>query len=795
MRMPIAQAMGISAFCRRVRISDRFQSPLLITLLFQAMLRRRKMAKPRKPKGSELVINVALQGFDPKQDWPEITAYLYNRAGRLVAEAPVEPVPTKKEMGRALIQVDEDLDEAGLTVKIGPAVEDIRQLTKKRLATHRLSDLRLEKDELIVDVAQPIWSCWLKLPYLATGVVEKWVAGQKKPVCIGEVDIYDVDVYCFLKLPDIVIERIRDAIIDLVVDPPPIDVREPEKIPSWWDGDDDDWCGTPPGPRPPFVKDIQTKLARLPREWSFATQRVASLDTARTRLDQMLAAMPVAEKQLWLNSEAAGEVRISKIVYTNTQQFRTLLVEQFQAFRFWLCWYPWVHWLWWPWCRFYGLEKLGTAELQSDGTFSKVIWLSICRKDQPDLWFKVRQKVNGVDKTIYARYPVLCHTYWNHPSGSAVNLLVTDPDAIACEKGDQVDKPGIYVMPLGIGDDGWYEIEQAHLKPGDVPNANRGLYSASDPYGTRLDVRMQFHDGLVGKGVRYYRWSYAPAGTAGWVNINAPITHRYLTQVGSDFYIVPEDLGPFVIGGKPNLFKVPDPGKDWIALNQNDRAFAIWHTALWDAGLNRYVAQVADGRYTLRLEMFDAAGNNLDPTAAGAQWNYFLPTSDVVGGVWPVDDNPHVQADGSVHFNLWVDNTDTVADIKSVGLGGASTGECQFIEYNDATTDEIAITYVAYHKHPPSRDFLASYHLSVKRGISGVTVASYSSAVPVDTPNTLLFNVGDLLRQVGSKGPYTRCAFAVELHTWPRTRNGYTRIRQYEDHDTSAFALMKKPSS
>ncbi|MCU7918887.1 MAG: hypothetical protein KZQ95_11085 [Candidatus Thiodiazotropha sp. (ex Epidulcina cf. delphinae)] len=50
-----------------------------------------------------------------------------------------------------------------------------------------------------------------------------------------------------------------------------------------------------------------------------------------------------------------------------------------------------------------------------------------------------------------------------------------------------------------------------------------------------------------------------------------------------------------------------------------------------------------------------------------------------------------------------------------------------------------------------------------------------------------------LLRQIGSKGPYTRCAFAVELHTNPRTRNGFSRIRQYESHDTSAFALMKKP--
>jgi hypothetical protein len=193
--------------------------------------------------------------------------------------------------------------------------------------------------------------------------------------------------------------------------------------------------------------------------------------------------------------------------------------------------------------------------------------------------------------------------------------------------------------------------------------------------------------------------------------------------------------------------------------------------------------------------MFDAAGNNLNPTAAGAGWNFFLPLSDQVGGVWPVDDDPEIQSDGSIYFNLWVDNTDTEADIQSVGLGGAATGECQFIEYNDFNTDEIVVTYVAYHKLPPQRDFLASYDLRIKRGISGTTVDSFSSSLPAPTATTRTVDVADLLRQIGAKGPYTRCAFAVELHTWPRNRDGYSRIRAYEDHDTSAFALMAHSSS
>jgi hypothetical protein len=51
--------------------------------------------------------------------------------------------------------------------------------------------------------------------------------------------------------------------------------------------------------------------------------------------------------------------------------------------------------------------------------------------------------------------------------------------------------------------------------------------------------------------------------------------------------------------------------------------------------------------------------------------------------------------------------------------------------------------------------------------------------------------VEHLLRQVGSNGPHEQCTFAVELHTYPRTRDGYDPIRAYEAHDTATFALVK----
>ncbi|MCH5375943.1 MAG: hypothetical protein JJ992_18390 [Planctomycetes bacterium] len=747
----------------------------------------KSMAAKQKRDAASFKLNIKLDKPETDREWPEIAAYLFNRSNRLIAKADVEPGKKISDPGIAAFEGVDVADDDDLTVKIGMRTDDTRLLSRQRLQTWRVKDIVEEQGGPTVHVDPLVWICWLKKAYHVTGSVDKWVGSTRKPICVGEVDIYDVDVRCFLRLPDLVIERVRDSVIDVILDPPPFDLQKPERIPTWWDDEDDDWCGTPHGPRPLRDTDIAAKLDRLPREWAFAKARVANAETVRARFDQVLSDMPVAERQIWLNSKISEDVNISQVAYSNTQQFREMLVEHFQTFRYWLCWYPWIHWLWWPWCRFYGLELLGTATLQSDGSFSEVVWLSVCHKDQPDLWFRVRQSIGGTERTIYARYPILCHTYWNHPSGDPVNLLVTDPDAVACEKGDEVDTPGVYVMPLGIGDDGWYDIDQAHLKAGDIPGPDRGLFQSTDPYGTRLDIRMQFHDALRSQGVEYYRWSYAPSGTSSWTYLVTPITHRYLTQIGTDFFIVPEEVGPFTVGGTPALYRVPDATKDWVGLNRNDRAFGIWNTAIWNGELNRYEPQIPDGRYILRLEMFSGAGVAVAP---GPQWNFFLPTAGMTGGVWPVDDAPHVEPDGSVHFNVWVDNTDTFADVQTVGLGGTPTGECQFIEYSDLSTDRVAVTYVAYHKVPPARDFLSSYSLRVKRGVSGTTVASFSSTTPAPASTTQLHDVADLLAAVSGKGPFDRCAFAVELHTYPRTRDGFARIRQYEDHDTSAFALM-----
>ena len=702
------------------------------------------------------------------QQWPELQAYVFNRAGRVIASQPLRQDTRHPTIGR--VELDVQAVDEPVTIKIGPPVDDPAALERLSPATRTLRLAAGPTVKVPFEIPAVGWRCWIKVPYLVTGTVTKLETGTTAPICAGEVDVFDVDIGCILRMPDVLIERLRLSIVDLVLDPPPPHLQEI----VWWNRWEDDYCGTPPRvrPRPLSDEQIVKKLGALPREWAFARTRFAAVPGARDRATRLMSRMPDAERRAWLDRDGLPGVKVNDLLYSSTAQFRELLVARFQAFRFWLCWYPWVYWLWWPWC-WYSLEKLGTATLNHDGTFSLTVWLSVRRNDTPDLWFVVRQEIGGSERVIYARHPVPCNTYWDHASGVPVSLVVTDPLAIACHQDVPVNKPGPYVLPLGILADEWHQVHQAHIKPPTVPDANRGLYGSTDPYGTTLNLTMQFHDGLRGLGVWYYRWSYKKEGPGGWTPINTAIVHRYLTlNALMKPVIETEKLGPSTVGSESNLFLVRDPAKDWIA---TDNVFAVWHTALWDSSIGRYVPQVPDGKYELRLEMFDSAGNKV--TSPGAGFKYFLLTS---AGAGDVDDNLAVEPDGSLILHLHVDNQYTVADIQKVALNGAAAGECTFLAYSAKATDNVQITYVAYHPN----GFLDHYDLSVLRGISGSYQGGKSDTVPAPAPATASFVVQDLL------DAYAQCAFAAGLHTWPRTRDGHSRIRAYEAHDTSAFALI-----
>ena len=721
----------------------------------------------------EKTVKIHIDLTEKPERWPPVTAYLMTRTGKLIAKQKLKP----ETEAVAVAEFKVDPRHRDLVLKIGPTVDEPHMLPKHRPYVKSIE----VAEELVLELPKKIWICWVKAPYVVTGTVKKPVSGKHEPICAGEVEIYDVDLKpCLMKLPDPIIERIRDGIIDVIVDPPPIDPKLMRRVNelTWPQPDDDDWCGTKPKPPiPPRAVDVRKKLETLPKEWSFALEKYDRLPEAKTRVNMKLKELPMRERTMLLNSNVMKNVSFNQIVYSNTKQFRELLVANLYYFKYWLCWWPWIYWLWWPYCGS-SLEHLGTATLNPDGSFHKTIWLSVCRNDIPDLWLRVVQKINGVEKVIYARHPIPCNTYWNHPSGDPVDLLVTHPDAVVCHEPEPAI-PDPYVMPMGIYEDEWYQVTNAHIKalcnPAVALPANAGLYNSTDPYGTRLDLRMQFHDAMAG---HYYRWSIRPHGETDWVPISTPISHRYIEWSGGSWVIKSESLGPTTAGpgSETGIYKVPDPTKAWLS-NRNDLAYAIWNTAIWDGA--KYVKQVPDGKYDLMLEIFDNAGHKVTPAAAG--FKFILPTAAV--GV--VDDALFVEAGGELIMHLHVDNRDTVAEISNVSLNGIPTGECQFLEYMDKNNDTVEVEYVAYHPASPE-NFLNYYSLTISRGVSGTTVKAKTSSTPERLPVQEPTKVIDLL------GGYSQCAFSIWLHTYPRTRDGHSPIRAYEDSDRSAFALLPK---
>ena len=217
------------------------------------------MAKERRTNNQlELEVSVNFKDFEDQE--LKLAAYVFTRSGRLVAK---EPIIVKEGRGAAEFNVD----EAGqrLLVKVGPHVEDLKDLSRHKPISRRIDVIPGKKAELDLEILQSVWICWLKVPYFVTGTVKK----DGQPICTGEVDIYEVDFGpCIWVLPDLVIEKIRGAIIDVIIDPPPFEIPEI----AVWPDPDDDWCGT--GPKPTRMRTSRPPPPKLGRTtWGPMTAR------------------------------------------------------------------------------------------------------------------------------------------------------------------------------------------------------------------------------------------------------------------------------------------------------------------------------------------------------------------------------------------------------------------------------------------------------------------------------------------------------------------------------------------
>ncbi len=726
----------------------------------------------RKKGDSETVfrVKVDLKNMEPGEKSPLLKAYLLSASGELLDAQMVG------DKGAAILKTDYGFGEqAKFKITVGPEVEKTSLLVRVKARSTSMVAKIGKATDVVMGVSRSEWERWIGYRYDIVGDVKKRIKPGSDitiyaPVCTSIVEIYEVDYIGFImKLPDYHLERFRDKL-----------QRIPEPIPE------------PPWP---YLKE------KLPIP---APKPVVAPTVSRSLAPETATAASAS-----LSGQLSSQVSMIAVKNLPAESFRRYVIANMEVFRPYICLYL---------AGIYPKTLLATANTDTNGHFSTSVYL-YCTTEQPDLYFKVKQCISGSMTYVYAPAPVPCHTFWNHPSGEEVHLVVTNAQARCHFENSSVDKPGIYVMPIGIGNDGWWKIHQGHFKPllpsymmtslAEAPSpgiqllgaldSNRGLYhptseSTFDPYGKTLDLTMQFHDGLrdpTGPNVRYYRWSHKKEGSSEWINIDTPIVHRYIDQTDplhpkiKTFKLGP-NANPNPANSEDNLFEVPPPDLDWyVEHDRTDRPFAKWDTTTLSEG---NVAAAA-GKYTLKLEMFDNNGNKVTPPGAG--FKFFVVQGDMENDEWPVDDAPHVETDGSILFNVHVDNNDTKAEIESVGFVGSTPRECQFLEYTDFS-QAIEVKYEAYHPN----GFLKHYDLAINRGMSG-TLESPTQwlgvTAPAGPPTTTPVAQGlPGVTVDGLLDAYDRCAFAVRLHTYPRTRDGYDLIREYEASDVAAFALVAK---
>ncbi len=422
-------------------------------------------------------------------------------------------------------------------------------------------------------------------------------------------------------------------------------------------------------------------------------------------------------------------------------------------------------------------EQYPDTPIQSDGTFSTEVCFWFW--ETPDLYFEVVQTVDGVTKEV-ADPDILCTLQVNYDGSQAVTITVDDPTAVACQP-DPNPGPGyLYVWPTAIGNVDLRNIDGLETLAG------TGLLPGQTPWGGTLPMQMQFHPDLQANNIVYYRWSYKFDGDADYTAINASVTHRWQEiTIGPGGVIVIHlhgyTFGPKLVGAQPNLFEIPDPSLPWVDINDPlDRPLAYFDsTAGQTPGRS--------GMCTLRLEMFDGAGNAVSCGNAGhaGPFQYLLPDLGGAPDTYTNAPAPNIDSSGNLIFRIRVDNNPTRAALYDARTGSHGSGDACGMRHYSGGADPVTIDYAATQPNN-----VIDWSLGVTRGMCGgvaSTGGNTSSPDPAHFTNTASVLLGP---NATCATGCIQAAFAVNLYCWARATNGYARQSQYDSSATMAFALL-----
>jgi len=757
--------------------------------------------KERKPIVKvNIMVSVKVLGEAKPEDLSRGTAYAFSKGGAFLGKAGLTPKGTAKlELLLPTVKTPQSI-----RVVIGPDIKEkafIGELLRRggdESFVHIVPGVT-QKD-VVVQVIPKHILCWLLSACVVYGkVLKKTVSGgipMELPVCDATVEIYEVDPLRILipKLPDEIIERIRDFIIKPPPPPPPPVL--PHVGPF------------PPEPSPLILGERPITEA----SWSV---KKAEESTTSTRLvsprEVELSAEVRANIPAMMERESFQALRVLALT-TTTDQFRQILIKYPLLVKYIICWFPYVG---------VHMDLVATAKTAECGRFKAMFFRGCMNPDTPDLYFKVKQKIfyPFPPLTIYGPTPVLCHTYWNYPCGTQeVTLYVTHPFARTCSPCPPINAPLNWVLFMAIGNHALSKIHGTSIPMATTTTTeNLGLTDAEAPFGETLRPRIEFDNSLrEDLGVKYYQVSYRKGTSGSFTPLTASINRHYAHEVGSDLVLEAYNLGPKEVNGKANLFEIPPalpPVGQWsIPDAVEDTASARFDTRILAALQGPGVLWPGSGIYQLKVDLFDENGNLVSIDALGIKFR--VPTSTDLSGTIETEDagDSSLTNDGttlgtglvqdddgdgkkSMIIALHIDNSYCKAEFPAPTLDGTPAGvNCGVLRYElgpaPAKEPQGSVTLSYRPEHPSGVGIagFATYNFSLFRAENLLFSSSNRTPLPPTTLSATR-SVTELL------GGCDVAGFVEHMHVCAMATSGWRPLYEYDAHAVRGFVLAPSKKS
>jgi hypothetical protein len=639
-----------------------------------------------------------------------VDAWLFSAEGK-----PLENAPLIRKGQAGGITRFKTVPESGMILGICP--DDAKPKDLNDLWA--LAELRSIMDRLSVTLKPRVRLCRVTIR------VEKAVGLLRFMVCPCTLYIYDVDTLRLLNIQRDRLEALWWALIIKLL--------------------------TTPGRRPsdPLPPDIPSA-----RRKPLASPTIATMSPTEMRswVHAYLETLEPQQRLEVLHKTIIGNYSIGSIMELDVDSFRDFGIRHMEFLENWFCLLmkELLHrdTIW-------GVELLDTRELEY-GVYTYIKTLPIT-EDAPDLWCRVTQTIDGVERTIYSR-PLPCGVNWNCERDEMV-LTVTDPEALCCQPGCGEDRKT--VAPYFIGADEWLSIHQVNAPSGDH---KQGLYKEETPYAGTLPLVMEFASGLRATAARYYRFSVRSQGSSEWTPLATPVS--FWKRVGATRSSSKSPLGPHEVNGTANLFTIPYPEDGW---SMGADGHAMWRTRHEPAPGG---SVPSNGIFELLLQVFDTNGQLLTPQANGFHFiNYVLQD-----GLRQEDHAPFL-LDGGLLLTVHVDNRPPTVTIGDITVNGQPVTSCGFLRYRNEY-EKLCIEYQAF--HPKFKE----EHT--------VELDTRSRAEPIQRPvssnnrpnHTYTCMVGELVTDSCPDIPY---ALTITTSTAVRTRKGADAL---SSRDTDSFCLI-----